>query len=100
VPFLTTAVPGPVAYLDPRFCMIDVNVDDEDDLGHDTMLDTKFRPPAGLDSFWEMYRNAITCTNPAMERERSIEGARDVCDILRNQLLSACVREAQPQFEQ
>jgi len=102
VHLLTAVVPGPVAYLDPQFCMIDEDVDNEDDLGHDTMLDTQFRPPAGLDSFLEMYGNAITCTSPAipMQPDRSIDGARVVCDIMRNHLLSSCVREAQPQFEQ
>ena len=97
VHLLTAAVPGPVASLDARLCIIDEDVDDADDVGQDTTRDTKDRPPSGLEPFLEMYRTAIVLAcpigDPLAEHDRSIEGVRAVCDILRN-------REAQPQFGQ
>ena len=97
VHLLTAAVPGPVASLDARLCIIDEDVDDADDVGQDTTRDTKDRPPSGLEPFLEMYRAAIVLAcpigDPLAEHDRSIEGVRAVCDILRN-------REAQPQLGQ
>ena len=83
VHLLTTAVPGPVASLDARLCIIDDDVYDADDVGQDTTRDTKDRPPSGLEPFLEMYRTAIVRASvfvclmgvPLAEHDRSIEGS-------------------------
>ena len=51
-----------------------------------------------------MYRAAIVLACPIgealAEHDSSIEVVLAACDILRNLLLTSCVREAQPQFGQ
>ena len=110
VQVLTAAVPGPVAHLDARLCMIDGDEAD-DDMQGDAEVETRHRPPAGVGPFLSMYRAGIahawvhSCYLPVdlnvMEPgDRSMRGARESCDILRNEYLSACARVAQPQYAQ
>jgi hypothetical protein len=112
VQVLTAAVPGPVAPLDARLCMIDEDEDDDDDdMQGDTAGETKYRPPAGVEPFLAMYNVAIvrawafSCLlglplgfDAMVEGDRSMPGARAHCDILRNKDLTSCVREPHPQF--